>query len=137
MGEQQQAQTEAFTSERLPGVKAAIVKQMLAASDEMNVEKSLKFCSDSVLYQFGNFPAVVGPQAIAESSANFLQNFKALKHNIKTMWEVGDNVIVEMKVTYTRHDDQVFTLPCCNIISMKGDVVQEMRIYMDISPVFA
>lgn len=127
---------EESTSERFPGVRAAIVKQMLAASDRMNVEESLKFCTDNVIYQFGNFPVVFGKQGIRDSSAGFLQNFKTLKHNVLAMWEEGNVVIVQLEVTYTRHDNKVFTLPCCNIIKMKDNLVQEMRIYMDINPVF-
>ena len=123
--------------ERFPGVRAAIIKQILAAGDEMNVEKSLMFCTDDVLYRFGNFPIVFGKQEIKESSTNFLQNFKSLKHNIQSIWEIGETIIVEMEINYIRHDNKMFTLPCCNIFLMKEELVQEMRIYMDISPVFA
>ena len=125
-----------MTDERLPGVKAEIVKQMLSASDEMDLEKSLQFCTDDVTYQFGNFPVVFGKQGIRESFSDFLQNFKALKHDIQAIWEIGDTAIIDLEVTYTRHDDKRFTLPCCNIIRIQDDLVQDMRIYMDISPVF-
>ena len=129
--------TTSSNSEKFPGVRAAIVKQMLAASDEMNVEQSLKFCTDDVAYKFGNLPVVVGKQGIRESSRSFLQNFKSLKHDVQNIWEIGEAVVVEMEINYIRHDDKRFNLPCCNIFLMKGDLVREMRIYMDVSPVFA
>ncbi len=134
---QQETNIGISSSESFPGVRAAIVKQMLAASDEMNVEKSLSFCTDDVLYKFGNWPIIQGKQGIQEASASFLQNFKSLKHNIKSIWEIGDTVVVKMEVNYLRNDNQTFTLPCCNIFRIKGEMVQEMLIYMDISPVFA
>lgn len=142
MPEQQELNKEIITatstdSEKFPGVKAAIVRQMLAASDEMNVERSLKFCTDDVRYKFGNLPVVVGKQGIKESSTSFLQNFKSLKHDVQNIWEIGEVVVVEMEINYIRHDDKRFNLPCCNIFTMKGDLVREMKIYMDISPVFA
>ncbi|MEA5574981.1 nuclear transport factor 2 family protein [Anabaena sp. UHCC 0451] len=141
MPEQQNPQTETFTSksstlEMFPGVRAGIIKQILAASDEMNIAKSLQLCTDNVVYKFGNLPMVVGKQAIKESSAGFLQNFQSIKHNIISIWESGETIIVEMEVSYTRHDNKMFNLPCCNVFSMEGDMVQDMRIYMDISPVF-
>jgi SnoaL-like domain len=125
------------TIERFPGVRAAIVTKILAASDEMNIEKSLQLCTDDVAYKFGNFPVVFGKQGIKESSASFLQNFKSIKHDIKSMLEIGETIVVELEVSYVRHDQKMFTLPCCNVFLMQGDLVKEMRIYMDISPVFA
>jgi ketosteroid isomerase-like protein len=124
------------TQENFPGVQAAIIKKMLAASDEMNVEKSLEFCTDDVLYKFGNLPMVYGKQGIREASAGFLQNFKSLKHDIKNIWEIGETVVVAMEVNYIRYDNKTFALPCCNIFQMNGEKVREMQIYMDISPVF-
>jgi ketosteroid isomerase-like protein len=142
MPEQHQSETETITSkgstlEMFPGIRAAIIKQMLAASDEMNIEKSLQLCTDDVVYKFANFPIVVGKQAIKESFAGFLQNFQSIKHNILSIWETGETIIVEMEVSYIRQDNKIFTLPCCNVFYMEGEKVQEMRIYMDISPVFA
>ncbi|BAY24944.1 hypothetical protein NIES2100_47430 [Calothrix sp. NIES-2100] len=126
------------TLERFPGVRAAIVRKILAASDEMNIEKSLELCTDDVAYKFGNFPVVFGKQGIKQSSASFLQNFQSIKHNIISMLEIGETIVVELEVSYVRRQDQkMFTLPCCNIFLMQGDLVKEMRIYMDISPVFA
>lgn len=122
--------------ENFPGVQAAIVKKILAASDEMNVEKSLEFCSDDILYKFGNMPMVQGKQGIKEASSGFLRNFKSLKHDVKNIWEMGETVVVTMEVNYIRQDNKTFTLPCCNIFHLKGDKVQEMQIYMDISPAF-
>ena len=122
--------------ECFPGVRAAVVQKMLAASDEMNVEKSLHFCTEDILYKFGNLPTVVGKQGIREASAGFLENFQSLKHEIKSIWEVGEIVVVAMEIHYTRRDQKKFTLPCCNIFCMQGEMVAAMQIYMDISPVF-
>jgi hypothetical protein len=43
--------------------------------------------------------------------------------------------VCEMTVTYTRKDGEVHTLPACDTIRIQNGKVQELRIYMDISPV--
>lgn len=123
---------------KFSGEKIDIVKQMFLAGEAMNVENFIKFYTDDCVYQFGNFPIAYDPQAIADSSAGFLEKCEGLHHHLTNMWEVGDDtVIVEMVVTYVRHDGKVFTLPCCDTIRFKGDKVKELRIYMDINPMFA
>ena len=115
-----------------------IVRQMFKAGESMNVENFVKFYTNDALYQFGNFPVAYGPQGIREASVDFLNKVEKVYHHMKNMWQVGnDTVVAEMEVTYIRHDGQVFTLPCCDTIKFKEDKVQELRIYMDINPVFS
>ncbi len=113
-----------------------IVRQMFLAGESMNVENFVKFYTEDAHYQFSNFPVAYGPQGIKDSSQGFLQMVAKVYHHIMKMWEVGNTVICEMEVTYVRHDGKVFRLPCCDTIVFKGDKVQELRIFMDISPVF-
>ncbi|MBW4561835.1 MAG: nuclear transport factor 2 family protein [Mojavia pulchra JT2-VF2] len=119
-----------------PGTKSEIVRRMFEAGESMNVDNFVKFYTDDAHYQFSNFPVAYGPQGIKETSVGFLQKVAKVYHHITNIWEQGDTVICEMEVTYIRHDGKVFRLPCCDTIVFKGDKVQELRIYMDISPVF-
>jgi alkylhydroperoxidase/carboxymuconolactone decarboxylase family protein YurZ/catechol 2,3-dioxygenase-like lactoylglutathione lyase family enzyme/ketosteroid isomerase-like protein len=119
-----------------PGTKSDIVRRMFEAGESMNVENFVKFYTADAHYQFSNFPVAYGPEGIKESSVGFLQTVAKVYHHITNIWEQGDTVICEMEVTYIRHDGKVFRLPCCDTIVFKGDKVQELRIYMDISPVF-
>jgi catechol 2,3-dioxygenase-like lactoylglutathione lyase family enzyme/ketosteroid isomerase-like protein len=112
------------------------VKAMFKAGESMNVENFIKFYTEDAHYQFSNFPVVFGPDGIKDSSVGFLEKVAKCRHHIKNMWESGDTVICEMDVTYIRHDGKIFTLPVCDTIVFKGDKVQELRIYMDITPVF-
>lgn len=114
-----------------------LFKQMFMAGESMNVENFIKFYTDDALYQFSNFPVVYGPQGIRDSSQGFVATVEGLHHHIKNLWDVGnDTWVCEMEVTYVRHDGKVFTLPCCDTIKVKDGKVQELRIYMDITPVF-
>ena len=125
-----------LTTTTTPGTKSEIVRQMFLAGESMNVDNFVKFYTDDCLYQFSNFPVAYGHQGIKDSSVDFLKKVAKVNHHIKNIWEEGDTVICEMEVTYIRYDGKVFRLPCCDTIIFKGDKVQELRIYMDISPVF-
>ncbi len=118
------------------GSKSEIVRRMFEAGESMNVENFVKFYTEDAHYQFSNFPVAYGPQGIRDTSVDFLNTVAKVYHHITNIWEQGDTVICEMEVTYIRHDGKVFRLPCCDTIVFKGDKVQQLKIYMDISPVF-
>ena len=79
-----------------------------------------------------------GPQGIINSSQGFLAKVKKVVHNIENIWEVDqETVVVEMNVRYDRHDGKSFTLPCCDTIRIRDGKVKSLKIFMDITPVFA
>jgi ketosteroid isomerase-like protein len=52
-------------------------------------------------------------------------------------WESGDTVVCEMEITYTRLDGRKVTVPCCDVFRISGDEIQEMRVFVDTTPVFS
>jgi len=42
-----------------------------------------------------------------------------------------------MTVRYERHDGKSNTLPCCDTIRIQDGKVKSLKIFMDITPVFA
>lgn len=126
-------------ADRMPGELAALIQKVFEAGEAMDVERFAERFTEDTCYQFGNEPIVYSRQGIkeADSIAAFNKTVKSIKHHIKGMWEIGDLLIVEMQVTYVRKDDKSFTLPACDTVHFEGDLVKEMRIYMDISPVFS
>ncbi len=125
------------------GAKIDIVKKMFLAGESMNVDNFIRFFTDDALYQFGNFPIANGPEGIRQASGSFadkdsfLGKVEGVHHHLKNIWEAEPGtLVVEMEVTYVRHDGKVFTLPCCDVIRFKEDQVKDLRIYMDIMPVF-
>jgi len=121
-----------------------IVKRMFLAGESMNVDNFVKFYTEDALYQFSNFPIAYGPEGIRKASGSFedktsfLGNVEGVHHHLKNIWEAKeDTLVVEMDVTYIRHDGKVFTLPCCDIIRLVDGMVKELRIFMDVSQVLA
>src|SRR5215207_7456583 len=123
---------------RQPGANSALVRKMFEAGESMKVNNFAAFYADGALYQFSNFPVVYGPQAIIDGSQGFLSKVAKVVHHIENLWEIDDETVVcEMTVTYDRHDGKSFTLPCCDTITVRDGKVQALKIYMDITPVFA
>jgi limonene-1,2-epoxide hydrolase len=123
-------------SEKLPGTNADLVKQLFSRGEAFDSEGFITFFTDNPVYQFGNFEVCLDKAAIKKSADNFFSQISAVYHDIKMMWEVGDAVFVEMDVTYWRKNGSVITLPCCDIFRVEGEKFSELRIFMDVNPVF-
>lgn len=119
-----------------PGLMADTVKRLFARVEAFDSDGFVTFFTGNALYQFGNFEPVFGHAAIKESADNFFSRITAVYHDIKMMWEVGNVVIVEMDVIYTRHDKSRVSLPCTDIFRMEGDLFSELRSFMDVNPLF-
>jgi ketosteroid isomerase-like protein len=127
-----------MSAARGEGANAQLVRRMFEAGESMNVNNFAKFYAEGAHYQFSNFPVVYGPQAIIDGSQAFLQKVKKVVHYIENVWEIdNETVVVEMTVKYDRHDGKSFTLPCCDTIRIRDGKVQSLKIFMDITPVFA
>jgi len=126
-----------MASAKPEGANSQLVRRMFEAGESMNVNNFAKFYADDAHYQFGNFPVTYGPQGIINGSAGFLSKVKKVVHHIENIWEVdNETLVVEMTVTYDRHDGKSFTLPCCDTIRIRDGKVKSLKIFMDITPVF-
>lgn len=123
-------------SERLPTATTELVKQLFSHGEAFDSEGFATFFTDRPVYQFGNFEPCFSQAAIAKSTNDFFSKISAVYHDIKMMWETADFVFVEMDVTYWRKDDSVVTLPCSDVFRLKGNKFSELRIFMDVNPVF-
>jgi ketosteroid isomerase-like protein len=113
------------------------VPAVFAAIDAMDTPVLVDHLTPDATFVFANQPAAVGSDAIAGTVNYVFTTFKGLKHTITGMWEQGDTIVVRLSIDYTRHDDQVVTLPCVNIFQYEGAKIKDYRIYMDIAPVYA
>jgi ketosteroid isomerase-like protein len=123
-------------SERMPGMAIDLVKQLFSRGESFDTQGFTNFFTDTPFYQFGNFEVCLDKAAIQKSVENLFSKISAVYHEIKKMWEIGNTVFVEMDVTYWRKDGSVISLPCCDIFRLEGDKFSELRIFMDVNPVF-
>ena len=122
--------------ERLPGTTSDMVKQLISRVKTFDSDGALSLFTDTPVYQLGNSEVLFDKAAMKKSEENLFSVVSAINHEIKMMWECGDVVLAEMDVTYWRRDGRVVTLPCANIFRLEGDKFSELRIFMDVNPLF-
>ncbi|MGH2575688.1 MAG: nuclear transport factor 2 family protein [Ignavibacteria bacterium] len=113
------------------------IHKLFKSIDNMDTEKFLSFMTDDAVFRYGNAPAAKGKDAIRDSVNGFFSTIKALKHRNVNMWVHPEHIIYEGEVTYTRHDNSQLTVPFTNIFGMNGELVNDYRIYIDISPLYS
>ena len=124
------------STEQFPGKNTDLVKRLFSRGEAFDSEGFITFFTDKPVYQFGNFDVCLNKDSIKKSADNFFSQINAVYHEIKMMWEVGNVVFVEMDVLYWRKDGSMISLPCCDIFRVEGDKFSELRIFMDVNPVF-
>lgn len=105
--------------------------------DNMRLDEWVDRHSDDVVVRFGNSPPAHGKAEIAQNIGQFWSMIGALKHNFVNSWEVDGTTILEIDVDYTRADGAHVIVPCTSILHRTGDLVDALRVYIDLAPVFA
>jgi ketosteroid isomerase-like protein len=122
-------------------VDEASILRMFASVDRMDPDEVASYFTEDGSVRFGNAEPVVGRSAIREALAAFFSTIDGLRHDITGIWsgkwEQGEVYSVEAEATYTRKDGSEVKLPVTSTLRMKGDLVQDWRVFMDISPVYA
>ena len=116
------------------------VTRVFETIDEMKADEYASYFAEDASFRFGNAEPIVGRQTIRNAMVVFFATIKGLRHEVvgvwKGEWEQGDVYSVETEVTYTRTDDGVVSLPATSTMRMYGDLIQDWRIFADISPVY-
>ncbi len=94
------------------------------------------FAEDAVL-RFGNTGEWQGREAIRDGLAASFAKHARLQHDIVNQWTIDDTTILEMQVTYTRHDGRDVTVPAVSIFSASNGEIVSYRIHVDQAPLFA
>jgi hypothetical protein len=126
-------------AKRRPGESADQVRRLIGLFEKMNVDEAIKMFTEDCRYRFGNYPAAKGREGVRQSAtSSHLTAIKGCTFDIQGLWEFdgGDVVVCQMEINYIRTDDSVLTLPCTDVFRMEGALIQDMRIYMDPSPLF-
>ena len=116
------------------------VTRVFETIDEMKADEYASFFAEDASFRFGNAEPIVGRQTIRDAMVVFFSTIKGLRHEVVGVWEgewaQGDVYSVETEVTYTRTDDAVVSLPATSTMRMCGDLIQDWRIFADVSPVY-
>jgi ketosteroid isomerase-like protein len=87
---------------------------------------------------FGNGQPLVGIDDIRTGTMAFYSTIAGLHHQIVNEWNVGDDTIVELKVTYGRKDGQQVTIPYVTIFHTDAaGKIDDYRVHFDLAPIYA
>lgn len=89
----------------------------------------------------GNAPPTMGREAIRQGAVEFFATINALRHEITGIWRGSDGlfevICVEATVTYDLKDGRTVSMPCNSTMRMKGGMIHNYRIIIDLAPMFA
>ena len=113
------------------------LRRLFAAIDAKDTPGFLEFLTDDATFRFGNQPALRGRAAISAAVQAFFASIKACRHEVLGSWRHPDSVVCHGRVTYTRSNDTRVTVPFANVMLMRGELVSEYFIFVDLAPLFA
>ena len=113
-------------------------RNVFATVDSMDVDTITPlFAADSRVV-FGNGQPLVGIDEIRTGITAFFDAIAGLRHEIVNEWNLGDDAIVEFKVSSDRKDGQQVTIPCVTIFHTDAaGKIDAYRVYFDVAPIYA
>jgi ketosteroid isomerase-like protein len=113
-------------------------RELFALVDTMDVAMIATHFADDSQVVFGNGQPLAGIEEIRTGLTAFFDTIAGLHHEIVNEWQVGDDAIVEFKVTYDRKDGQQVTVPCVTIFHVDAAAkIDAYRVYFDVAPIYA
>jgi ketosteroid isomerase-like protein len=124
----------------IPAMRRAVIMDVFTSMDAGDVDAMVAHMTDDVSTQFGNQPQVYGKTAFRALFEQVGQAIKGLHHEVLDLFHAVEDFdvwVVRLRVSYQLLDGRTVTLPCCNVFRMRGDLICEYRVYMDIGPVLS
>ena len=113
------------------------IDALFASIDRSDADEFSNFLSDDASFRFGSAPPVTGRSKIAAAVGAFFASISGCKHEVSNTIAHNDTLICEGDVTYTRHDGSEVTVPFVDVFEIANELIDEYKIYIDISPLFA
>ncbi len=105
--------------------------------DRMNSEGLAAWYAEDGSFRFGNADPVRGRVAIASMLRDFYGSINSMSHHKTGCWVEGESGVWEAEVTFGTPDGRTVTLPAVSILRTKDGLVQDFRMVMDATPLFA
>jgi limonene-1,2-epoxide hydrolase len=113
-------------------------REIFATVDSMDVAAIASLFAAGSRVVFGNGQPMVGIDEIRAGITAFYDTIAGLHHEVVNEWNVGNDAIVEFKVSYDRKDRQQVTIPCVTIFHTDAaGKIDDYRVYFDVAPVYA
>ena len=110
----------------------------LAAMDARDVEGYGRFLAEQCELRFNNEPPTQGRDAILERLRGYWQSFATIDHDLLNIYGTDQAFMLEALNAYTRLDGKPVTCRAVALTDRGVDgLVTSVRIYTDVSPLFA
>jgi ketosteroid isomerase-like protein len=113
------------------------IREYFGIVDRMDMEGYLARHTDDVRFRFANAPTTTGKEPIRDGLTQLWGSIEGLRHDIVQVWDTDGAGISEANVVYTRKDGSQVGIPATTILRKRGNLVEDVRIYMDLAPLFA
>ena len=115
----------------------AWIQGLVRTIDAKDTRAFLSHLTEDATFTMGNFPPTRGSAAMTAMLDNFFGMLRSLSHAVDDAWTVPGHVICRGRVRYVRNDGREVAAEFCNVMRLRGDRVEDYRIYMDPSPLLA
>jgi hypothetical protein len=105
--------------------------------DAMRLEPFVARHTDDVEFRLGSGPLGRGQPMLREAIGGFWSQLNGLTHRPVNLWEWDNTTIFESEIDYEKKDESVVTIPAMTVLERHGELVCSLRIYIDLSPLFA
>lgn len=110
----------------------------LHAIDNKDIDAYGKFLAEDVIVQFNNDEPMQGKLAALQSLGYYWQSFESVEHDLTNIYGTDTTYVLEAKNYYVRKDGRKATVNAVAFTDLdESGLVKSVRIYQDVSPVFA
>ncbi len=111
------------------------VEEVFKVADRMNATTFSELLTTDVKFRFSNNDLWTGREAVVNGLNYLFSRINGLRHDVVGIYSKGEGYAVEAIANYTMKDGKIISLPAVSVLKYKGDMIEDYRIYMDISPV--
>ncbi|MDP2711286.1 MAG: nuclear transport factor 2 family protein [Solirubrobacteraceae bacterium] len=95
-----------------------------------------RFFADDISLRFGSGTPEHGMESVV-AALTAAHDTLELSHTIGAVWQSAEHTLVEASVDYTlKSSGASATLPAFTVFHRRGERVDEMRVYVDLGPLF-
>lgn len=113
-----------------------LLRGIVAGDERLDAGTFIQVLTDDASFRFGSGSAIVGKANIEPVVKGFLSQLKGFRHDFFLAWESPGVLAYEAQVTYLTLDDRTVCIPYANVLRLRGSLVHDYRIYIDIAPLF-
>ena len=113
-----------------------MIDKLFQSIDAKNADAFAALIAPDGEFCFANLPPVVGRDAVREFVTGFFASIASVSHVVEASWQVADALICQGRVSYTRHNGSVLTVPFANVMRTSPSGFTRYQIYADTSALY-